>query len=192
MHATDLLAMNVSSYWARLDSSTRCFDSGPSLAEYVTIVDVPTSSTSQSNIAMPLRHQNCADMKSLGEHLDDPANASYSCRFMYVIIKLQGRLSAHSRRSICQKDSWSRLQITKPMLKKLIEHHEIDASFLEVPLSFSYRTTDEEQSFCVPWTVNETEQSLGWFRLYMRFLASLMLCRNVLHFSLWRIQGTSQ
>jgi hypothetical protein len=41
------------------------------------------------------------------------------------------------------------------MLRKVVEHHGVDPGFLEVPLSFSYRTTDEEQSFCVPWTVKE-------------------------------------
>lgn len=95
MHASDLLAMNVSSYWARLDSSMRCFDAGPSLAEGVIIVDVPAIPTTQSNNPMPLRQQECADLKSLEEHLGDPANVSYSCRFMYVIVKWQGELRAH-------------------------------------------------------------------------------------------------
>lgn len=46
------------------------------------------------------------------------------------------------------------------MLRKLVEHHDVDASFLEVPLSFYYRKTDEEQSFCVPWTIKEDENAL--------------------------------
>jgi hypothetical protein len=46
------------------------------------------------------------------------------------------------------------------MLRKVIKHHNVDPSFLEVPLSFSYRTTDEEQSFCVPWTVKEDENCI--------------------------------
>ena len=92
MHASDLLAMNVSSYWARLDSSTRCFDAGPSLAEGVTIVDVPAIPTTQTNIPTPLRQQDCADLKSLEEHLGEPANASYSCRLMYVVIHFQDEM----------------------------------------------------------------------------------------------------
>jgi hypothetical protein len=47
------------------------------------------------------------------------------------------------------------------MLRKLVEHHDVDPSFLEVPLSFSERMTDEEQSFCVPWTIKENESSIG-------------------------------
>jgi hypothetical protein len=46
------------------------------------------------------------------------------------------------------------------MLRKVVEHHNVDSSFLEVPLSFSYRTTDEEQSFSVPWTVKEDENCI--------------------------------
>jgi hypothetical protein len=36
------------------------------------------------------------------------------------------------------------------MLRKLVKYHHVDPDFLEIPLSFFYRTTDEEQSFCVP------------------------------------------
>lgn len=46
------------------------------------------------------------------------------------------------------------------MLAKLVEHHDIDPAFLEIPLSFLYRTTDEEQSFCVPWTLKEDDVSM--------------------------------
>jgi hypothetical protein len=49
------------------------------------------------------------------------------------------------------------------MLRKLVDHHDIDPSFLEVPISFSERMTDEEQSFCVPWTLRENESSIGTF-----------------------------
>ena len=41
------------------------------------------------------------------------------------------------------------------MLKRIVQHHEINPGFLEVPLSFFDRSTDEEQSFCVPWTLSE-------------------------------------
>jgi hypothetical protein len=47
------------------------------------------------------------------------------------------------------------------MLRKLVEFHEIDPEFLELPLSFLYRTTDEEQSFCVPWTVKGDDDYSG-------------------------------
>jgi hypothetical protein len=46
------------------------------------------------------------------------------------------------------------------MMKRLVEHHDVDPSFLEVPFSFFHRTTDEEQSFCVPWTLKEDESSV--------------------------------
>jgi hypothetical protein len=45
------------------------------------------------------------------------------------------------------------------MLRKIIAHHNVDASFLEVPLSFYARMNNEEQSFCVPWTVKEDASS---------------------------------
>lgn len=49
------------------------------------------------------------------------------------------------------------------MLRKLVEHHKIDPAFLEVPLSFFERSTDEEQSICVPWTLRESEDHFEIF-----------------------------
>jgi hypothetical protein len=60
------------------------------------------------------------------------------------------------------------------MLRKLVDHHDIDPSFLEVPISFSERMTDEEQSFCVPWTY--------WYvRWRSSSIARLTSSRNVLY-----------
>lgn len=78
------------------------------------------------------------------------------------------------------------------MLRELMEHHEVHPSFLEVPLSFSYRDTDEEQSFCVPWTVREDESSI---RMYANEVAqefSLISRRGVLHFPVRRTQRPSK
>jgi len=46
------------------------------------------------------------------------------------------------------------------MLRKIIAHHDVDARFLEVPLSFYARMNNEEQSFCVPWTLKEDTTSI--------------------------------
>jgi hypothetical protein len=46
------------------------------------------------------------------------------------------------------------------MLSALVEHHGVDPGFLEIPLSFFFRDTDEEQSFCVPWTTVEDGSSI--------------------------------
>lgn len=80
------------------------------------------------------------------------------------------------------------------MLKKLVEHHEIDASFLEVPLSFFYRTTDEEQSFCVPWTVVEDDRSVRACTPYIlnEEISLLTTRRNLLHFPVCRVQRPSE
>ncbi|KAH7083884.1 hypothetical protein FB567DRAFT_561823 [Paraphoma chrysanthemicola] len=146
MASLDSFTTNSQLHWGRLDNSSRCCELTTSKIDAVHIVDVPNS-TQQGVEKVPLRNKECTNIEELNKCLDAPAGSDYVARFI----------------SICQKDSWSRLQITKPMLKKLVEHHEIDASFLEVPLSFFYRTTDEEQSFCVPWTVIEDERSVQSF-----------------------------
>jgi hypothetical protein len=47
------------------------------------------------------------------------------------------------------------------MLSKLVKHHKIDPSFLEVPLSFYRRKTEQEHGFCVPWTLIQTDTYYG-------------------------------
>lgn len=78
------------------------------------------------------------------------------------------------------------------MLRELVEHHEVHPSFLEVPLSFSYRDTDEEQSFCVPWTVREDENSIRTYTNAVAQKFSLISRRGVLHFPVCRIQRPSK
>ena len=47
------------------------------------------------------------------------------------------------------------------MIQKIVEFHNIDSGFLELPLSFGYRNTDEEEGFCVPWSMIETGSVKG-------------------------------
>ncbi|KAF2027484.1 hypothetical protein EK21DRAFT_102554 [Setomelanomma holmii] len=146
MDPLENLTTNSGLYWARLENSSRCCEADTASIEPVRIVDIPVTRL-QSNENIPLRRQECVNLKILDEYLGDPNDIDYTSRLI----------------SICQNDSWSRLQITKSMLRKLVEHHGIDADFLEVPLSFFYRTTDEEQSFSVPWTVKDDGHSIQSF-----------------------------
>ncbi|PVH93815.1 hypothetical protein DM02DRAFT_732892 [Periconia macrospinosa] len=49
------------------------------------------------------------------------------------------------------------------MLRHIVEHHAIDPGFLEVPLSFFSRSTDEELSYCLPWTLRESGDAVEIF-----------------------------
>jgi hypothetical protein len=60
-----------------------------------------------------------------------------------------------------QINSWAPLQASREMIRSLVQHHGIHPAFLEIPLSFSYRSTDEEQGFSVPWTLIEDETKFG-------------------------------
>lgn len=147
----------------RFEEDEKCFEDGigPILPMY--IGDVPTSAEpAQANDLVPLQMHACTSLKVLDEYLGDPANAHYKFRFMCEDTKTKTTHSVtHNKdRSISQRNSWSRLQITKPMLRRLFEHHNIETDFLEVPLSFFDRMTDEEQSLCVPWTMNEDATSI--------------------------------
>jgi len=135
-------------YHERIQSSANCFEDGRCPFQPVHIIDVPAiAKTKQPRGQTDLVKKACANLEALDEHLGNAANSKFRLRLI----------------SINQEDSWSRLQITKPMLKKIVSHHDIEPEFLEVPLCFFERKTDEEQSFCVPWTVTESATS---FRSY--------------------------
>jgi hypothetical protein len=120
--------------WLNIEEADNCFVSNPT--EPVIVVDVNTSNnpTPSSTTSQP-RH--LRDSASLNSFLTDPNNGRYDHRIL----------------SICQKNSWAPLQITKDMLRSIVEHHKIDSSFLEVPLSFFRRSNEQEQGYCVPWTI---------------------------------------
>jgi hypothetical protein len=54
--------------------------------------------------------------------------------------------------SICQRNSWRPLQITKPMLDKLVQTHAIHAAFWNLPSCFYIRNLDLEEVSCIPYT----------------------------------------
>jgi hypothetical protein len=82
MDQTDFLATNAQSYWARFDDSTKCFETDSSLTSPVHIVDIPASAKPEPSGAVPLRVHECNSLKLLDNCLSDPANATYSSRFM--------------------------------------------------------------------------------------------------------------
>jgi hypothetical protein len=53
------------------------------------------------------------------------------------------------------------MQASKEIVRNIVTHHGVHSGFLELPLSFRYRNTDEEQAFSVPWTLIEDGTKLG-------------------------------
>ncbi|TDZ34983.1 hypothetical protein C8035_v010170 [Colletotrichum spinosum] len=54
--------------------------------------------------------------------------------------------------SICQRNSWRPLQITKSMLELLIDDFELDQSLWDLASCFYTRNMDVEEVFCMPYT----------------------------------------
>jgi hypothetical protein len=82
MDPIDFLATNAQSYWTRFDDTTKCFETDSSLKSPVHIVDIPASAKPEPSGAVPLKVHECNSLKSLDDCLSDPANASYSFRFL--------------------------------------------------------------------------------------------------------------
>ncbi len=64
-------------------------------------------------------------------------------------------------RSICQRNSWRPLQITRPMLDAVVAEHDIDSSFWELPSCFYQRGDHFEEVLCVPYTLVRTASVIG-------------------------------
>ncbi|KAI2781624.1 hypothetical protein F4815DRAFT_69492 [Daldinia loculata] len=74
----------------------------------------------------------------------------------------QSKPSNHSHRhlSICQRTSWSSLQITRGLLELFVSKHGISDSFWDLPSCFYYRNDDVEINSCLPVTVNRIGSSI--------------------------------
>ncbi|KAI1415508.1 hypothetical protein F5Y13DRAFT_145321 [Hypoxylon sp. FL1857] len=67
---------------------------------------------------------------------------------------------SHRHLSICQRTSWSPLQVTQGLLELFVSKHNIDGSFWDLPSCFYRRNEDVEINFCLPVTVNRTSSSI--------------------------------
>ncbi|KAI0135119.1 hypothetical protein F4814DRAFT_443942 [Daldinia grandis] len=67
---------------------------------------------------------------------------------------------SHRHLSICQRTSWSSLQITRGLLELFVSKHGISDSFWDLPSCFYYRDDDVEINTCLPVTVNRVGSSI--------------------------------
>jgi len=135
--STESMTSNATLYWQRFNSSELCFESNPSVP--VQVVDVLPDGQVQT--------QGRLDWQGFASSDGDLAHLDFKSRLI----------------SICQLNSWAPLQASKDMIRSLVQHYGIYPTFLEIPLSFSYRSTDEEQGFSVPWTLVEDESKFEIF-----------------------------
>ncbi|KAJ4286536.1 hypothetical protein N0V90_013236 [Kalmusia sp. IMI 367209] len=131
------LAINADLYWTRFDAANSCFEdeSADDLLP-IHILDVPA------------RHAKSPPAQGYMQPQQAPRQFS--------ALKPLGEFLADPN-----KGAWKYRFM--PMLRRIVQHHEIDPGFLEVPLSFFDRATDEEQSFCVPATLRESGDDLEMF-----------------------------
>ncbi|KAI1470127.1 uncharacterized protein F4812DRAFT_315404 [Daldinia caldariorum] len=67
---------------------------------------------------------------------------------------------SHRHLSICQRTSWSSLQVTRELLELFVSKHGISDSFWDLPSCFYHRNDDVEINFGLPVTVNRTDSSI--------------------------------
>ncbi|KAI2601966.1 hypothetical protein GGR54DRAFT_634369 [Hypoxylon sp. NC1633] len=67
---------------------------------------------------------------------------------------------SHRHLSICQRTSWSPLQVTRGLLELLVSKHDLSDSFWDLPSCFYHRNDDVEVNFCLPVTINRVGSSV--------------------------------
>lgn len=78
-------------------------------------------------------------------------------------------------RSICQRNSWRPLQVTRPMLDIIAAEHDIGASFWDLPSCFYQRSDGTEVAFCVPYTLVRNGSIIGTISSSSRFMQRKIL-----------------
>lgn len=81
-------------------------------------------------------------------------------------------------RSICQKTSWSALQVTRELLDLFVSEHDISDSFWDIPSCFYHRNDDVEINFCLPVTVDRIGSSIGIDRCRRHCYWGLLLTKH--------------
>ncbi|UNI16540.1 hypothetical protein JDV02_002967 [Purpureocillium takamizusanense] len=84
-----------------------------------------------------IRSESFRDEQGLEAYLEDDMNKDYSCRFI----------------SVCQRNSWRPLQITRAMMSAVVNAHDLSPSLWQLASCFYTRNLDLEDAFCVPLTL---------------------------------------
>ncbi|KAI0376200.1 hypothetical protein F5Y04DRAFT_273934 [Hypomontagnella monticulosa] len=66
----------------------------------------------------------------------------------------------HRHLSVCQRTSWSPLQVTRELLDLFVSKHNISNSFWDIPSCFYHRNEDVEVNFCLPVTMDRIGSSI--------------------------------
>ncbi|KAJ3955136.1 hypothetical protein N0V92_008346 [Colletotrichum tropicale] len=111
--------------------------------EPVKLIEVPPSSA--ENDKSDLAVHEFLDLQSLSSYMEDGRNRDFTYRFI----------------SICQRNSWRPLQITKSMMELLIDGFELGDFIWELASCFYVRNMDVEEVFCMPFTERRAGPIVG-------------------------------
>ncbi|KAI1375789.1 hypothetical protein F4677DRAFT_445949 [Hypoxylon crocopeplum] len=67
---------------------------------------------------------------------------------------------SHRHLSVCQRTSWSPLNVTRDILELLVSKHGLCDSFWDLPSCFYHRNDDVEMNFSLPATINRVGSSI--------------------------------
>ncbi|KAK5653980.1 hypothetical protein OQA88_7656 [Cercophora sp. LCS_1] len=114
------------------------------VTEPVQWIEVPSASAQPQSQGQQgqaqLRQLQFSNLPELAQHIQNDASG-FSCRFI----------------SVCQRNSWQPLQITKAMMDLVVSSHDIDPSFWDVPSCFYSRSIAVEEVLCIPFTETRRE-----------------------------------
>ncbi|OAA64897.1 Mg2+ transporter protein, CorA-like/Zinc transport protein ZntB [Cordyceps fumosorosea ARSEF 2679] len=113
---------------------TCCVNSVRDPVQVLTLAAAPSSSSQQASSDLQLFR----DGPSLDEYLNSAKGLDYTCRFI----------------SICQRNSWQPLQVTRSMLALIIDKHGFTPNLRNLTSCYYTKNNDLEESYCTPCTVS--------------------------------------
>ena len=154
-------AITSSSSMSPMDGPAKCFahelDEDP-----VKILDIHTGIGATMSPESPLgggaRESGAfITLEELTMFLSAPGRDRYHCRYIFI----------------CQFNSWSFLNVTRPMFDLIVSKHGISDAIYRLSSCFYTRSRDYEESFCWPCAHSEIDDWTGEIVCFVKKLHSV-------------------
>jgi hypothetical protein len=140
-----------------MDAITACFVD--EVTESVRVISTGLGRSDKEGCAAEVHQFSTLDQ--IKSHFSRNEDHDYPWNFVYVspssVSFMHDKAWLNKRnRSICQRNSWEPLEITKPMFSFLAETFNLNSSVWDLSSCFYAKDIDIESTFCIPFTLSKT------------------------------------
>lgn len=130
------------------------------LVEPMVLIDIPLGANPGPSGTRLRRFLSETDVEA---YFNQDGSCGYSSRFMLAPLDINDRgrdaCELISKRSICQRTSWSPLQTTLSCLKSIASNHGMGPGLLDIPSFFNQK--ELEETFCLPYSSRRDGSCIG-------------------------------